>query len=191
MTDTDTSPVLYRIVSSVLGSYHQVDSRFGATAGVQCTCNSLFALCWSVIRNVCQWQTFDLDHVLCEGDRNYKPLNTLNLLAADELPNVVQIADGHMFSVEYVSLENGEVSAHSQEFPFLRGMHNGCVDKGVGFLVFLSGFTSAVIPYLDSYHLFDSHSRNGLGSMIPQCKLVLLKFASLQDIEKYVQVVYL
>ena len=168
MTDTDTSPVLYRIVSSVLGSYHQGDSRFGATAGVQCACNSLLVLCWSFIRNVCQWQNFDLDHVLCEDDSNYKQLNTLNLLVADELPNVVQTADGHMFSVEYLSLENGEVSAHLQEFPFLRGIHIGCVDKGVGFLVFISGFTIAVIPYLDSYYLFDSHSRNGQGSMIPQ-----------------------
>ena len=31
MTDTDTSLVLYRIVSSVLGSYHQGESRFRAT----------------------------------------------------------------------------------------------------------------------------------------------------------------
>ena len=56
-------------MSSVLGSY-QGDSRFGATAGVQCTCNSLFELYWSVICNVYQWQTFDLDHVLCKGDGN-------------------------------------------------------------------------------------------------------------------------
>ena len=54
MTDTDTNAVSYRIVSSVLGSYHQGDSRFGATAGVQFASNSRFALCCSVIRNVCQ-----------------------------------------------------------------------------------------------------------------------------------------
>ena len=48
MTDTDTNAVSYRFVSSVLGSYHQGDSRFGAAA-----CSSMFALCWSVIRNVC------------------------------------------------------------------------------------------------------------------------------------------
>ena len=43
--------VSYRIVSSVLGSCHQGDSRFGAKSGVQCGCNWL-SLCWSVIRNV-------------------------------------------------------------------------------------------------------------------------------------------
>ena len=66
----DNQCFLYRTVSSVLGSYDQGDSRFGATAGVQCTCNSLFELYWSVICNVYQWQTFDLDHVLCKGDGN-------------------------------------------------------------------------------------------------------------------------
>ena len=68
---------------------------------------------------------------------------------------------------------------------------NGCVDKGVGFLMFISGFTIAMIPYLDSYYLFGSHSRNGQGSMIPKSKSILLKFSGLQDIEKYVQGVYL
>ena len=62
----------------------------------------------------------------------------MNLLEADELPNVVQTADGHMISVEYLSLENGEVNFHSQEFPFLKGIHDGCVDKSVGFLVFIN-----------------------------------------------------
>ena len=77
MTDTDINAVSYRIVSSFLGSYQQGDSRFGATAGVQSACNSLFALCWSVILNVCQWHTFDLNFVLCEGDSNCKQLHTL------------------------------------------------------------------------------------------------------------------
>ena len=71
------------------------------------------------------------------------------------------------------------------------GIHDGCVDKGVGFLVFISGFTITVIPYLDSYYLFDSHSRNGQDSKVAQVKAALLKFADLQDMEKYVQVVYL
>ena len=109
----------------------------------------------------------------------------------DELPNVVQTTDGHKFSVEYLSFENGEVNAHSQEFPFLRSINDGRVDKGVGFLVFISGFTISVIPYLDIYYLFDSHSRNGQGSMVPQDKPVLLILVGLQDMEKYVQVVCL
>ena len=44
---------------------------------------------------------------------------------------------------------------------------------------------------MDSYYLFDSPSRNGQASMIPQVKSVLLKFAGFHDMEKYVQVIYL
>ena len=134
-----------------------------------------------MIRNVYKWQTFDLDHVLCEGDCNYKQLNTLNLLAADELSNVAQTADSRMFSVEYLSLENGDVNVYSQEFPFLRCVHDGSVDKGVGFVVFISGFAIGVTPYLGRYYLFDSHSRNGQGSMLHQGKSVSLTFPGLQD----------
>ena len=36
----------------------------------------------------------------------------MNLLVANELPNVVQLADRHMFSVEYLLLENREANAH-------------------------------------------------------------------------------
>ena len=41
MNDTDINVVSYRI----LGSYRQGDSRFGATAGGQCACNSLLTVC--------------------------------------------------------------------------------------------------------------------------------------------------
>ena len=47
----------YAIEGHILGSFHQGDSRFGATAGVQCACNSLFAICLSVICKVSLWQS--------------------------------------------------------------------------------------------------------------------------------------
>ena len=57
--------------------------------------------------------------------------------------------------------------------------------------MFLSGFTIVVIPYLDSYYLFASHSRNGQSSIVPHSKSVLLTFAGEPDMKKYIQVVYL
>ena len=44
----------HRIENSVSGSFHQVDSIFRITAGMQCSSNSLFALYWSSIWNVNQ-----------------------------------------------------------------------------------------------------------------------------------------
>ena len=52
----------------VQGSFHQGDTKFGHTAGVQCACNSLFAICWSVIKRVTVWSTYDLDYILANGD---------------------------------------------------------------------------------------------------------------------------
>ena len=50
----------------VLGSFHQRDSRSGATAVIQCACNSLLALCSAKICGCRIWQKDDLDHVLNE-----------------------------------------------------------------------------------------------------------------------------
>ena len=41
-----------------------------------------------------QWKTFDLDHILCEGDMNYKRFNTFSLLSLDDLSRAVHTADG-------------------------------------------------------------------------------------------------
>ena len=108
----------------------------------------------------------------------------MNLFAVNELANVVQTADSHMFSVEYLFLENCEVNAHLQDFPILRGIHGGCGDKIAGFSMFISGFTAAVIAYLDSYYLFDTHSRKGQGSTVLQGKISVTKFCRFERHEK-------
>ena len=57
------------IEKAVHGSYHRGDQPFGNTEGVQCACNSLYALCWSQIKIVNSWNTTDLDHILTERDK--------------------------------------------------------------------------------------------------------------------------
>ena len=109
----------YAIEGHILVSFHQGDSRFGATAGVQCACNSLFVVCWSVIRKVSLWQSCDMDHLLVKGDANYKLLGTFDILSVDELPRIVPDEE-FSFSVEFMSLENREISANSADFPFFK-----------------------------------------------------------------------
>ena len=88
--DINLGPV-YNIKLVVLGSFHLSDNRFGATAGVQCACNSLLALCWSKNCNCRIWQKDDLDHVLNEGDQFSKSLNTINLVSVDDLPHTAKL----------------------------------------------------------------------------------------------------
>ena len=67
--DVESNPGLtYAIEKVISGSFHQVDTRFGTTPGIQCACNSLFALCFSQVKKVFRWNTPDLDYILNEGD---------------------------------------------------------------------------------------------------------------------------
>ena len=44
--DIESNPGPTYVIEKVIhGSYHQGNKRFGNTAGVQCACNSLYALC--------------------------------------------------------------------------------------------------------------------------------------------------
>ena len=70
---------VYNVEKVVLGFFHQGDTRFGATAGVQCACKSSLAFGWSKIRDCRIWQKDELDHVLNEGDYLYKVLDTIDL----------------------------------------------------------------------------------------------------------------
>ena len=52
----------------MLGSFHQDDKPFGETAGAQCACMSLTALCQSGIRKASIWRASDLDYIWESGD---------------------------------------------------------------------------------------------------------------------------
>ena len=54
----------FLIKDCVLGSFHQGDKRFGETAGTQCACMALTALCWKVSI----WRVSDVDCILESGD---------------------------------------------------------------------------------------------------------------------------
>ena len=40
---------------------------YGQTAGIQCACNALMAICWEKVRKFLCWRVCDLDHVLDIG----------------------------------------------------------------------------------------------------------------------------
>ena len=101
--DVESNPgTSYAIDKVILASFHQGDTRFGTTAGIQCTCNSLFALCFSQLKKVFRWNTADLDFLLTEGDILYKSLRTMDLLSADELPRSV-VMPNYNISIDYLN----------------------------------------------------------------------------------------
>ena len=78
--DIETNPgPTYNLEKIVHGSFHQGNSQlFGETAGIQCACNALYALCWTQIKQIFHWVRRDLDHILVEGYNLYKSLHTFS-----------------------------------------------------------------------------------------------------------------
>ena len=51
--DVESNPgPTFNILNVIQGSLHQDHPKFVHTAGIQCACNSLYALCWSTIKRV-------------------------------------------------------------------------------------------------------------------------------------------
>ena len=69
--DVESNPgSAYNIQKSVLGSFHQAHTKFGNSAGIQCSCNALYALCFSIIKRVSLWKSFDLDYIQSGNNRD-------------------------------------------------------------------------------------------------------------------------
>ena len=76
--ESNPSPT-YAIEKVLLGSFNLGDARFGSTTGRQCVCNSLFALCFSLVKRILRWNTPDLDYISTKGDILYKSLETMDM----------------------------------------------------------------------------------------------------------------
>ena len=60
--DVESNPgPTFQTLKVIQGSFHQDGPKFGDTAGVQCACKSLFTICWSTIKRISVWNTWDLD----------------------------------------------------------------------------------------------------------------------------------
>ena len=78
----------------ISGTFSQGDViRFGETAGIQCCSNSLVAICWSTIKRVGIWKSWDLDNILIQGNNLHRTIGKERSLELNELPDVVTICN--------------------------------------------------------------------------------------------------
>ena len=98
-----------------------------------------------------------LDYILTEGDILYKSLGTMDLLLADELPRSVVMSD-YNIAIDYLELETEIANLRTGE-PFLRRIIS-IIAYGETMLLFMGGFTTAIMKQHDYFYLFDSHSRD-------------------------------
>ena len=189
--DVESNPgPAYTIEKVISGSFHQGDTRFGTTAGIQCACNSLFALCFSQVKKVFRWNAPDLDYILTEGDILYKSLGTMDLLSAHELPRSV-VMSNYNIPIDYLELETEIANLRTGELFLRRIISISAYYHETMLLLFIGRFTTAIMKQHGYFYLFDSHSRDKRGLSIVGGTSVLLKFRDLTEVEKYIQVFYL
>lgn len=101
--DIELNPGPYAILKCIQASFHQGHEKFGNTRGIQCSCISLFSICFSTLKAVSRWTCNDLEYILEQGDTLYKQQNSLDFLsAAETLP----------LNVNSFSLEASTVSGY-------------------------------------------------------------------------------
>ena len=163
-------PCPYKLQKSIQGTFHQAHPKFGETSGIQCACNSLFAICWSSIKRVSIWKPWDLDYVLEHGDALFKDNNILRPLSVEVLPETVLI-NGHVLKVEMLSNVNRLLGASI--------LFDNELLPGNGLLFTKNGYCFSLIWAKQNVFLFDSHSRNKEGSFVESGSSIFLAFKSL------------
>ena len=73
----------------VQGTHFQGDICYGSTAGIQCLCISLMAVCWSLIKSASRWDSNGC--ILRKVDELFKSLNKFKLLGAEDPPTKIEI----------------------------------------------------------------------------------------------------
>ena len=157
--------------------------KFGNSAGTQCSCNALFAICFSIIKKVSIWKSWDLDCILEHGDELFKSVGIPRALSMNELPNNVAVENNNI-KIEMLENYNGLLGCN-----YLFPEHSHC-DIGNGLIFTRAGYSFSLIWSKKSIFLFDSHSRDINGSFIDEGSCVALSFKKLNDVDQYIKTEY-
>ena len=147
---------------AVLVNFHQGISKSGTTAGIQCTSNAFIAICFSVVKRVSIWKSFNLDYLLDQGDKLMKLLEARGALCIDQLPLSVDIEGFNVRAQKLILYRN---LFNSVDLFF----HHKCLSSdeiGNGAIFTRAGTSIALIWNTNSVFVFDSHGRDKKGCHI-------------------------
>ncbi|XP_071948934.1 uncharacterized protein [Antedon mediterranea] len=174
------------------GNFNQGDFRFGNSAGKQCVANALISMLYLQKKNVFELKPCNLDEILTIGNELYYYIqkdSTMNeeLLLVTELPKELNVLDD-TFRLNYSESTYGILEGNHEEFSLCvnlgQALQKALCNSGACFMNF-HGCTFAIIKNSSGYFVFDSHSRNYDGYLIPNGRSVLLYISSLRGIEKH------
>ena len=70
--DVEKNPGSYNIAGIVQACFSQGHEKFGVTRGIQCTCVSLYSVCFSSFKPIFEWSSEDLENVIVKVDQLYE-----------------------------------------------------------------------------------------------------------------------
>ena len=129
-----------------------------------------------------------LNHVLTEGDLLYKSLNVVDMLTADDLPRSIVMCNIE-FPVDFLELKT-EIAHLRNGESFLRRSVPNTGDEFM-FLLFMGGFTTALMKQHNHLYLLNFHSRDSRGFSAVDGTSVSMNVYYLFEVENHIQVFYL
>ena len=137
---------------------------------MQCTSTAYFSIIYSAVKRVGLLKSLDLDIIFAQGDELFKSVRINKPLAVDELPLTFSF-EGHI-SCQKLSHESHLLADINNLFENYR--HYNSDQRGNGAIFTCGGFSFVTIWCVNSFFLFDSHSRNIDGFNDPNGRAVLL-----------------
>ena len=190
--DVETNPGppyhIIKLIKLIMASFHQANSMFGITAGMQCACSALFSLCWSKMKNICHWNATDLDDMLIKGDDLFKNLKVMRHLSVNDLPKTITLDNCDM-KITFKPLVTCVITKTNVNFIRPSLVLNKLSSDGM--MLFVGDTTLSLLWNTKSFYLFDSHSRDEQGMPTANGTGVLMQFSKLSDVQTYIIECYL
>lgn len=190
-------------MKSVSASCHQGNvCLFGNNAGFQCTAVALAALIFASFCPVSDWRSSTVNDVLFYGDTLYSTAVRSNYgghqvyLMPSDLPTNVRFLERDLEISSQIDEIHGMTTDSTGASDFLAvSLEHGLVlalSNNNYALLTIGQLTVAIIhdSIQDTYHLYDSHSRDGFGSPTSNGAAVLLTFGRLEKLCIYLQKTY-
>ena len=181
---SNPGPRNYAIKKALLASHHQGHSRYGDSAGMQCTIIAYFSIIYSAVKRVGLWKSLDLDIILAQGDELFQSVRINEPLAVDELPLTFSF-EGHDISCQRLCHESHLFVDIDNLFENYR--HYNSDQMGNGAIFTCGGFSFATIMVCELFFLFDSHNRNIDGFNDPNSRAVLFEFRTMMPLKNFIK----
>lgn len=171
-------------------SYHQGNGRFHSNSqGKQCLPNSMFAILHKFCKPVNTWHANDLHYIMDLGDALYLEMHSTNketLMHPDDLPKYIQ----HNNSIYSITLRKPYYDDILQRmnalYPDIKTALQLSLNRHCGILLCMSVYVISIFKYMQTYFVFDSHSRNKEGMPHPNGTCIAIEIQTFEGLIDYI-----